>query len=206
MLSRKEHNGYAPQKELNKNQKPANTTMKPFDTALIIIDVQEKLIQNISSHKSIVWNIRRMVDASKLLNTKMIATEQNPKRLGSTINILSERFEALAIPKMAFSCAKCKQVIDILSAAQIKNVLLCGIETHICVQQTALDLQEKGFHVYLTVDAIGSRHITDHEIALLRMSASGIKLTTTESVIFEWCESAENTQFSKISQLIKETV
>ena len=84
------------------------------------------------------------------------------------------------------------------------TLLLCGIETHICIQQTALDLHKKGFHVYLSVDAIGSRDIRDHEIALIRMNAEGIKLATTESAIFELCESAENPQFRRISQLIKE--
>jgi nicotinamidase-related amidase len=83
-------------------------------------------------------------------------------------------------------------------------VLLAGIETHVCIQQTALDLLAAGYQVYLAADAVAARHAIDHEIALRRMESSGVVLTTTEAAIFEWCEQAGTPEFRRISQLAKE--
>jgi hypothetical protein len=84
----------------------------------------------------------------------------------------------------------------------IESVLLCGLETHVCIQQTALDLLARGLTVFIAVDAVGSRHPIDHEIALRRLEASGVLLTTSEAALFEWCHSAEHPQFQAVRKLV----
>jgi nicotinamidase-related amidase len=85
------------------------------------------------------------------------------------------------------------------------KVLLAGIEAHVCVQQTALDLIANGYRVYVAVDAIGARHVTDHDTALRRMELAGVTLTTTEAALFEWCRESAAAEFKPISALVRET-
>jgi nicotinamidase-related amidase len=105
---------------------------------------------------------------------------------------------------MAFSCGACGEIFATWHEAGIHRVLLGGIETHVCIQQTALDLLAAGFQVFIAVDAVGSRSRLDDEIALRRMESSGAAITTTEAALFEWCERAGTPEFRQISNLAKE--
>ena len=106
---------------------------------------------------------------------------------------------------MAFSCAACEPAMQRSWRACAHRVLLAGIEAHVCVQQTVLDLMAAGFRVYVAVDAVGARFEIDHETALRRMELAGATLTTTEAALFEWCQAAGTPQFKQISRLVRET-
>jgi nicotinamidase-related amidase len=177
--------------------------MSSDDTALAVIDVQQKLISLIPGHERIIWNIRRLIDGAKLLGLPLLATEQYPQGLGGTVPELAQRLNDIPA-KVAFSSCGCQEFCVQLAAADTPKVLLAGIEAHVCVQQTALDLIANGYRVYVAVDAVGSRFETDFEIALRRMELSGVTLTTTEAVLFEWCRESAAAEFKQISALVRE--
>ncbi len=179
--------------------------MSPDDTALLVVDVQEKLIPLVPEHKRLVWNIRRLLDGAQALGVPALVTEQYPQGLGGTVAELAQRLPMPAPSKVAFSCAACAPAMEALAATGAHRVLVCGIESHVCVQQTALDLIAAGYRVYLAVDAMGARHAIDHDMALRRLELSGAVLTTTEAALFEWCREAGTPQFKEVSRLVRET-
>ena len=178
--------------------------MSRDDTALIVVDMQEKLLKLIPCRERLVWNVRRLIDGAKILGITVTATEQYPQGLGPTAPELAERLGTIP-GKLSFSCGECGEIFAGLRERGVFKILLCGMETHVCVQQTALDLLAEGYQVYLAVDALGSRGSLDHEIALRRMDSAGATLTTTEAALFEWCEVAGTPEFKQISTLVRET-
>ncbi len=136
--------------------------MTPRDTGLLVVDVQQKLAPLIQGHERIEWNIRRLLDAARLFEMQVLATEQYPQGLGPTVPSIAERLTEVA-EKTRFSCGACGLLFEGLLANGIRKLLVCGIETHVCVQQTSLDLITAGFEVYLAADAVGSRFAIDHE-------------------------------------------
>ena len=156
--------------------------------ALLIIDIQEKIIRPIFNKDSLIKNIKKLVNAYQILEENIFISEQNPLKLGETIPELLPKARFKKIEKMEFSLANIQDFLNELKNKKISNLIVCGIETHICIQQTALDCLQKGFEVILISDAMGSRNRVDHEIALQRMNQSGAILTTTESIIFELCK------------------
>jgi nicotinamidase-related amidase len=178
--------------------------MSADDTGLLVIDVQEKLIGLISGHERLVWNIRRLLDGAKILGVNAAATEQYPKGLGPTVPELAQRLPKIP-DKLSFSCGACPEIFRQWDDRGISRVLVAGIEAHVCVQQTVLDLLASGRRVYLAVDAIGSRYEIDYQTALRRMESAGATLTTTEAALFEWCQRSGTPQFKQISQLVRET-
>jgi nicotinamidase-related amidase len=177
--------------------------MSRDDTALLVVDVQQRLLPAIAGRDRIVWNIRRLVDGARLLGVVVAATEQYPKGLGATIPVLAERLGAVP-SKLMFSCRECSEIFSEFAEQGRRNVLVVGIESHVCVQQTVLDLLGEGFRVFVAVDAVGSRYEIDYQTALRRMETSGATLTTTEAALFEWCEVAGTDAFKQISQLVRE--
>jgi nicotinamidase-related amidase len=183
--------------------------MRAIDTVLLVVDMQERLLAVIPHAAGITWNCRRLIDGAKTLGVRTIVTEQNPEKLGPTAAELAGaarvRLADLAMfAKIDFSCGACGEAFVDFEAQGIDRVLLCGIETHVCVQQTALDLLSAGYRVYIAADAVGSRAMVDYEIALRRMESSGAVITTTEAALFEWCERAGTDAFRAISALAKE--
>jgi len=177
--------------------------MNREDSALLVIDVQETLIKLIADRKRIIWNVRRLLDAAKALGVPIAATEQYPERLSPTVPELKERI-GHAPDKLSFSACVCGDIFERWNQDDRSRVLICGIETHVCVLHTALDLASDGFEVYVAVDAVGARYSVDHETALRRMESAGVILTTTETAFFEWCRTAEAPEFKQISALAKE--
>lgn len=181
--------------------------MSTLDTALLVVDMQEKLLPLIDDHARVIWNTGRLIDGANILGVATLATEQYPQGLGPTIRELAERLSpdgTEKIPqKLSFSCRGAGNLFEDLAKRGITKLLVAGIETHVCVQQTVLDALAAGFRVYVAVDAVGSRNTTDREIALRRMDSCGATLTTTEAVLFEWCEVAGTPQFKQISQLVR---
>jgi nicotinamidase-related amidase len=177
--------------------------MSATDTGLLVVDVQEKLISLIDGHPRIVWNTRRLIDGAKLLGLPALASEQYPQGLGPTVPDLASRLDHL-FDKTAFSCGGCDEFCKELQRHQRRKWLVCGIEAHVCIQQTVIDLLGEGFRIYVAVDAIGSRSRVDCDTALRRLESSGAILTTVEAALFEWCEDAKSQQFKQISQLVRE--
>ncbi len=170
--------------------------------ALLIIDIQEKIIRPIFNRDSIIKNIKKLLNAYQILEENIFISEQNPLKLGVTLPELSPIAGFRKYEKMDFSLAKLEEFLKELKNKKINNLIVCGIETHICIQQTVLDCLQKGFEVILITDAMGSRNRVDHEIALQRMSQSGGIITTTESMIFELCKTADRKEFKEIRNII----
>jgi len=176
--------------------------MSRGDTALLIVDVQEKLLPSIVEQQRLVWNIGRLIDAAALFKIPVFATEQYPKGLGPTTEQLASRL-ADRREKLSFSCGGCGDIFRTLTERGIFKVAVAGIETHVCVAQTVFDLLADGFNAYVAVDAVGSRHQLDHDTALRRMDSSGATLTTTEAALFEWCETAADPLFKELSAIVR---
>jgi nicotinamidase-related amidase len=174
--------------------------LHPPTSLLCVVDIQERLIPAIPTGPQVVAMAGRLADAAALLGVRSLLTEQYPQGLGPTPPDLAAKLPP-AVAKMAFSCCGCEAFTAAL-ANDIESALLCGLETHVCIQQTALDLLARGLTVFIAVDAVGSRHPLDHEIALRRLEASGAILTTTEAVLFEWCGSADHPQFQAVRKLV----
>lgn len=178
--------------------------MSRGDTGLLVVDMQEKLLQLIPGHERITWNCRRLIDGAKILGIPVAATEQYPQGLGSTTAVLAQRLGPLPA-KLAFSCGECGSIFEQWQQQGIFKILVCGIEAHVCVQQTVLDLLGEAYRVFIAVDAIGARHAIDLETAIGRMDSAGATITTTEAALFEWCEVAGTPEFKQISALVRET-
>jgi nicotinamidase-related amidase len=151
----------------------------------------------------IVRNTAFLIDIARLLDLPVQATEQYPKGLGTTVSELAQRLPERP-DKVAFSCCAVPSVVANLRSGARHKVVLAGIETHVCVQQTALDLLALGFQVAIPVDAVGSRYAIDHEYALRRLEKTGVVLTTAESVAFEWVGGADHPRFKEVSKLVQE--
>ncbi len=173
---------------------------------LVVVDVQDKLLAHIPVAETLVENCRRLIRAAAILDIPVSATEQYPEGLGPTTAVLADLLGEIP-EKLRFSCVESLDWSDSsLETRPADNppdqVVLCGIESHVCVMQTAMDLLSRGFRVYIPADAVASRHGSDREIALQRLSAAGAVVLTTESVLFEWCEVAGTDEFRQISRLV----
>jgi len=183
------------------------TLLSVTDTVLIVVDVQERLVPAVLGRDEIVWNTRRLIDGAKLFNVPVIVTEQYPRGLGPT---MPELIAALpentpVMEKKSFSACLVPELMEGLRRREsVCKILLTGMETHVCILQTALDLLSLGYEVHLVVDAVGSRFAGDERIALRRLESSGVLLTTTESVLFQWCRTSDAPQFKAVSNLVRE--
>jgi nicotinamidase-related amidase len=177
--------------------------MTPADTVLLVVDVQEKLMPLIAGWRRILWNLRRLLDGADAVGLKALATEQYPQGLGHTVAELAGRLGTIP-SKATFSCGGCEPFAAALEASGVSKVMVSGIEAHVCVQQTVLDLLANGYRVYVPVDAVGSRYAVDFDTGLKRMETAGATLTTTESALFEWCQVSGTPTFKKISALVRE--
>tara|TARA_B100000902_G_scaffold156746_1_gene153055 strand:- start:85 stop:651 length:567 start_codon:yes stop_codon:yes gene_type:complete len=185
-----------------KDHEKSSDKLSPKVNALLIIDIQEKIIRPIFNKDSITKNIKKLIDAYQILERNIFVSEQNPFKLGPTIPELLPKTRFKKIEKMEFSLANIQEFLKEIKKKKITNLIVCGIETHICIQQTVLDCLQKGFEVILVSDAMSSRNRVDHEIALKRMIQAGAILTTTESIIFELCKTADRSEFKEIRDII----
>lgn len=177
--------------------------MSRDDSALLVVDIQARLVEALAPPPTLIWNVRRLLDGAQALSVPFAATEQYPRGLGPTVAQLAERLGEIP-SKLMFSCRERHEIFDGWKERGIFKVLVVGIETHVCVQQTVLDLLAAGFRVWVAVDAVASRFPLDRDTALRRMESSGATLTTTEAALFEWCEVAGTPEFKIISQLVRE--
>jgi nicotinamidase-related amidase len=177
--------------------------MSALDTGLLVIDVQEKLLPSIVDARLLVGNIGFLVDAARLLSMPVQCTEQYPRGLGSTVAELATRLPE-RWDKVAFSSCAVPSVVQTFRQGARPKVVLCGIETHVCVLHTTLDLLALDFRVFIASDAVGARYRVDHNFAVRRLEQAGAVLTTTEGCLFEWVGGAGHPQFKAISALVQE--
>lgn len=170
------------------------------DSRLLIVDVQEIFVPVIPGMDSLIANCVKLLAGADILGVPASATEQYPKGLGLTVPELRTYFESIP-EKLRFSSAECVGW-SVAEQDDRFKVVVAGIETHVCIQQTALDLIAAGYQVYLPADALASQRTVDHEVALQRLRDSGAVITTTEAILFEWCEVAGTDEFKQISRLV----
>ena len=171
---------------------------------LLVIDVQERLIPAIPSGDPVVSQICRLIEAARLLQVPSAATVQYPRGLGPLVAPLQAAFPNPE-EKLDFSAAVCRGVLDVWAQAGRDQIVVTGVETHVCVQQTVLDLIAEGQRPYVVAEAVAARGGRDHETAMQRMRDAGATITTTESVLFEWLGTADRPEFKAISDLVKST-
>jgi nicotinamidase-related amidase len=172
------------------------------DSVLVVIDAQDKLLAKVPAAPELVRNIGFLLDAAALLGVPALGTEQYPKGLGPTTAELARRLPPELPAKTAFSCCGAAGFLADLRGRDRPNVVLTGMEAHVCVLHTALDLLEAGFAVYLPVDALASRAAVDKEAALRRLERAGAIPTTVEAVAFEWVGDAAHPRFKAVSKLV----
>lgn len=174
-------------------------------TALVVVDLQEAFRSPINDFAQIVSRVSIAVRGFQILNLPIIITEQYPKGLGRTAEeilfLLPADFEF--IEKTAFSSCGASAFTEKLKAVGATQIVLCGLETHVCINQTAHDLLNENYEVHLLFDCVGSRFTHDKEIALKKLKASGVVPSTVEMALFELMTDAKHEQFKEIQNLIK---
>jgi nicotinamidase-related amidase len=173
-------------------------------SALLLIDIQERLFPHIYGRQLMLSRIDLLLFAASLMQIPVLATEQYPKGLGSTIEKIRRTLPQWdPLTKSDFSCLPAPGFTDRLASLQRNQIVVTGIETHVCVAQTVLDLISHGEKVFVVADATGSRRPMDAEAALRRLDRSGAIVTTAESVVFEWLRRAGTEEFKAIQPRLK---
>jgi len=178
--------------------------LKKEDTALAVIDVQEKLIVAMDEeiYADMLSNSMKLVKGAKILGMPVVCTQQYTKGLGNTVAELAENIDGY-IEKVSFSCCGEDSFVKTLKEKGVKNVVVAGMETHVCVLQTVLDLLSEGFNVHVAADAVCSRSDFNWQVALDMMSQAGAVITCAETVLFMLLEKAGTPEFKEISKLVK---
>ncbi len=174
------------------------------DSVLIIVDVQEKLFPLIKKKEKLIKNINILLKIFSHLKLPIIISEQYPSGLGKTIpevNISSAKI--IKIEKTTFSCWKDSKFKNNLSSLSKKQIILCGVETHICVLQTCMDLLNNSFEVFVSEDTVNSRSKENHFLGIERMRLKGIEIVNTEMILFELLEDSKHRDFKELSKLIR---
>jgi nicotinamidase-related amidase len=182
------------------------TKIEREQAVLIVIDVQELLMKKMDPEigKNVIQNIRILLAFAKEMAIPILITEQYPKGLGKTVpEIKMELGSTLPIEKVSFSCCGVETFNEKLNRLGRKQVILSGIETHVCVLQTADDLIQKGYEVHVVADAICSRRKLDWEIGLRWMEKRGAMISTTEIIAFQLLKEAGTEEFRGLSKLLK---
>lgn len=175
------------------------------DSLLVIVDVQPSVLNLVEGKERIVARAKFLAECARLLDIPIVITEQNSAKLGETVSELRE-FAAdprNIVEKMTFSAWGEKGFVKAIDHHKRAQIVLCGIETHICVNQTAHDLMDEDLDVIVCADAVGARPGGMHEIGLKRMADEGAAMAHTESVVYEWLQSAEHPAFREVLQLVK---
>jgi nicotinamidase-related amidase len=173
-------------------------------TSALIIDMQEKLFPHLFEGEKLVRNTSILIEGLKILHIPIFVTEQYVKGLGPTVAPIAVLLEGIRrTEKAAFSCCDEPRVNEDIAVAGRENIIVAGIESHVCVLQTVIDLKRNGYHPVVVEDCITSRREHDKQIALERMKGEGILITTYESILFELLRYSGTDQFKAISKLVK---
>lgn len=176
----------------------------PSNSALLVIDFQERIFPSIWESEKLTRNVPILIEGMKLLGLPLFVTEQYVKGLGSTIPEIAIHLEGTErIEKSSFSCCDEPRFNLLLANSGKDNIIVCGIESHVCVLQTVIDLKQHGYHPVVVTDCISSRKENDKSIALERMKQEGVILTTCEAILFELLRYSGGEVFKGISRLVK---
>jgi nicotinamidase-related amidase len=182
--------------------------LEPKTTALIVVDIQEKLAPAMeqTAFARVVRATDVLLHAAHLLGAPTIATEQYPKGLGATIDALNGALEQVRcerVSKTSFSAIDAPEVARFIARTSPRAVVVVGVEAHVCVFQTVRDLAARGYEVHVPHDGVASRRDDDREAALDLMRRAGAIITTAETVVFDWLQKAEGDAFKQLSKRIK---
>lgn len=192
------------QENRHRNNIKLNMRILQEESIALFIDFQERLVPAMRKNKELIENTGKLLKGLKELAVPMIFTQQYTRGLGPTVNDLIINPEKFSyIEKTSFSCCDEEKFTQTLEGLNKKNVIICGIESHVCVLQTAIDLKNKGYNPVLVVDCISSRKKESIKVALKRMEQEGILITNTESILFELTRDAKNPAFKAISSIVK---
>ena len=173
-------------------------------TAMLLVDVQERLFPHIHNNVALGLRLEVLLKGLSILEVPIFCNQQYTEKLGVTLPwLFSLLISKEVYEKRAFSCCNNVDILEALKQCNAKTIIVAGIETHVCVLQTVLDLISYGYTPVVVVDAVGSRHECDYKIALKRLEKEGAILTTTESLLFELMQTSTHPQFREISTLVK---
>ncbi|MFW5803364.1 MAG: isochorismatase family protein [Verrucomicrobiota bacterium] len=183
-----------------------HTLHSPGSIALLVVDVQERLVRAMGDCSDMLAAAARMVRIANRLEVPVIVTEQYPRGLGSTVSVVGDHVpdSAPVFAKTSFSCFGCPAVSAELERYRPETLVIAGIEAHVCVQQTALDALARGFHVAVLADAVQSRNLLDRDTALALLRSRGVTVSTVEALAFALLRDAEHPAFKDISRIVVE--
>jgi nicotinamidase-related amidase len=167
-------------------------------SVLLVVDLQERLMPAIAGAADVVEHCSRLIRAATRLEVPVTATEQDPDKLGPTVEPLASLLPAPAVAKSSFAAD-----LSFPTTTPATTVVVCGCEAHVCVQSTVLALRASGHDVAVVADAVGSRSVGNRDAALARMRDHGVDVVTTEMVVFEWLGTSANPAFREVQKLIK---
>ncbi len=181
-----------------------NCILKRSETTLVIVDIQEKLASVMNKREQVIRNCLHLIEATKLLTVPITLTEQYPEGLGPTVSEIKNALPSYKpITKMSFDCCREDGFMDQINSSHKKQVILSGMEAHICVLQTCLSLLKEGFAVHIVGDAVCSRKKADFITGIEMLRSAGAVITGTETAIFQLLEKAGTDEFREISNRIK---
>jgi nicotinamidase-related amidase len=171
---------------------------------LVVVDVQERLLPAIFERERVLQNVVRLIKGAAVLQVPIFATEQYRKGLGATAPEVAAAIPGFTpMEKLAFSACGASGFVPALESKQVSDAVVCGIEAHVCVTQTCLDLLDKGFRVFVAADAVSSRTQENYRIGLERMREAGAVIVSTEMMLFELLGQAGTPEFKQILELVK---
>lgn len=176
----------------------------PDKSCLLVIDIQEKLLPAVQEPEAIERATIDLIEIADKMGVPILCSEQYPQGLGGTVAKVRASLpkSAKLMQKLSFSCVAEASCNEIINSIKHNQIIICGMETHVCVLQTAIQLRQQGREVYVVADAVSSRRPQDKEYALARLTQAGVHIVTREMVIFEWLQKAGNDRFREISKRI----
>lgn len=188
----------------DKNQGRRAMRIDRNQCAGLIIDIQERLFPHMDQKDEVLRKCLILMEGLKILDIPIYITEQYPRGLGPTLDAVSDTLDVLpAIEKTAFSCCDEPEFLKSLEKSDRNTLIICGIEAHVCVMQTAIDLLESGNKVVVVEDCVSSRNPDDKRVAVQRMRSEGAVIATCESILFELTRKSGTEEFKAISRLVK---
>jgi nicotinamidase-related amidase len=174
-------------------------------SVLVVIDMQEPFLNVMYGREALVANVALLCQVARIVGVPILTTTQNSARLGSTVPAIAEIVgaETPMLDKLSFSCVASSPFREVLTTLQRRQVLLCGVETHICVCQTAADLLESGYSVHVAPDAVSARTVERHKLGMERIRDLDILPISAEAAVYEWLEQAGTAEFKQILPLVR---
>jgi nicotinamidase-related amidase len=174
------------------------------NSVLVLVDIQSKLAERMHEKEALLDNLQRLIRGMQALQVPILWAEQIPDKMGPTVECVRQLLNGLQpIAKASFSCYGDARFLQALAATGRKQAIVAGIEAHVCVLQTAVDLEAHGYRVDVVADAVSSRTLSNKLLALERMKASGVHLASVELVLFELMRTAEHPAFRDVLRIVK---